>query len=204
MKFPQEALDLTDKSFFMPFASPAERLKHSAELLIQSVGEDLGREGLERTPQRFAKAMLEVCSGYQLSPREAVGEGIFAGAGGGIVSVRNIDYFSLCEHHMLPFWGQVSVAYLPKDKILGLSKIPRLVEVFAKRLQVQERLTQQIAEGLFEVIDPVAVAVRVRGAHMCMMMRGIRKTGSETVTEYSRGLETLSAGEIDRLWKSID
>lgn len=203
MKFPQEALDLTDKQFFIPFTSPADKLKHAASLIIQSVGEDLAREGLDRTPQRFAKAMLEVCGGYQLTAKEAVGEGIFEGAGG-IVSVRSIDFFSLCEHHMLPFWGEVSVAYLPKDKILGLSKIPRLVEVFAKRLQVQERLTQQIAEGIFEVIDPKAVAVRIKGAHMCMMMRGIRKTGSETVTEYSKGLENLTAAETDRLWKSID
>lgn len=203
MKFPHEALDLNDKSLFMPYHSPSEGLKTAAQLILHSVGENLDREGLERTPQRFAKAMMEICGGYPITARDAVGEGIFEGAGG-LVSVRDIDFFSLCEHHMLPFWGQVSVAYLPKKKILGLSKIPRLVEVFAKRLQVQERLTKEIAEGIFEVIDPVAVAVRIRGSHMCMMMRGIRKTGSETITEFSVGLDSLSAGERDRLWKSID
>lgn len=203
MKFPHEALDLKDKSLFIPYQTPADKLKHAAELVIQSVGEDMEREGLERTPHRFAKAMMEICGGYQLTARDAVGEGVFQGEGG-IVSVKSIDFFSLCEHHMLPFWGQVSVAYLPKDKILGLSKIPRLVEVFAKRLQVQERLTKQIAEGISEVVDPQAVVVRITGSHMCMMMRGIRKTGSETVTEFSLGLEKLSEREIDRLWKSIE
>lgn len=203
MKFPHEALDLNDKSLFIPYQTPAEKLKHAAELVIQSVGEDLAREGLERTPQRFAKAMMEICNGYQLTARDAVGEGVFQGEGG-LVSVKDIDFFSLCEHHMLPFWGKVGVAYIPQDKILGLSKIPRLVEVFAKRLQVQERLTKQIAEGIAEVIDPVAVVVRVKGSHMCMMMRGIRKTGSETVSEFSIGLDKLTEREIDRLWKSIE
>lgn len=203
MKFPHEALDLNDKSLFIPYQTPAEKLKHAAELVIQSVGEDMGREGLERTPQRFAKAMMEICGGYELTARDAVGEGLFQGEGG-LVSVKDIDFFSLCEHHMLPFWGQVSVAYIPNDKILGLSKIPRLVEVFAKRLQVQERLTREIAEGISEVVEPRAVAVRIKGSHMCMMMRGIRKTGSETVSEFSLGLENLTEREIERLWKSIE
>ena len=203
MNFIHKALNLNDKTLLTPYISADEQLRKAAELMIQSIGEDLTREGLERTPARFAKAMKEVCGGYHLTAREAVGEGIFEGTSG-IVSVRSIDFFSLCEHHMLPFWGQVSVAYLPTTKILGLSKIPRLVEVFAKRLQVQERLTKEIAEGINEVIHPRAVAVRVRGAHMCMMMRGIRKTGSETVTEFSIGMDKLTSNESDRLWKSID
>lgn len=203
MKFPHEALDLNDQSLFIPYQTPADKLKHAAELVIQSVGENSEREGLERTPQRFAKAMMEICGGYQLTARDAVGEGLFQGEGG-LVSVKDIDFFSLCEHHMLPFWGQVSVAYIPNDKILGLSKIPRLVEVFAKRLQVQERLTREIAEGISEVVEPRAVAVRIKGSHMCMMMRGIRKTGSETVSEFSLGLDNLTEREIERLWKSIE
>jgi GTP cyclohydrolase I len=203
MKFPHEALDLTDRSLFVPYQTPYESLQRAAELILKSVGENTEREGLLRTPHRFAKAYTEICGGYRLSPQEAVGEGIFQGEGG-LVSVRDIDFFSLCEHHMLPFWGQVSVAYLPKDKILGLSKIPRLVEVFAKRLQVQERLAKEIASGIAEVIDPVAVAVRIKGSHMCMMMRGVKKTGSETVTEYSIGLEKLSNSDRERIWKSID
>ncbi len=203
MKYSNETLEVSDKSVFIPYQLKEDQLKYAAELLIKSVGENLQREGLEKTPKRFAKAMLEICGGYQMTAKEVVGEGIFQGEGG-LVSVRDIDFFSLCEHHMLPFWGQVSVAYLPKDKILGLSKIPRLVEVFAKRLQVQERLTKEIATGIFEVIDPKAVAVRIKGSHMCMMMRGVKKTGSETVTEFSIGLDKLTSSETDRLWKSID
>ncbi len=203
MKFPNDAFDLTDKTHLVHFTEPTEKLKCAAELILASVGENAEREGLIRTPHRFAKAMKEICSGYALTAKDAVGEGIFEGEGG-IVSVRDIDFFSLCEHHMLPFWGQVSVTYLPKKKILGLSKIPRVVEVFARRLQVQERLTKEVAEGIFEVIDPVAVAVRIRASHMCMMMRGIRKTGSETITEFSMGLDKLSPSEADRLWKSIE
>lgn len=203
MKMMENTPELNDKTTFVSYISESDKLKYAAELIIQSVGESIGREGLERTPQRFAKAMQEICGGYKLSAQEAVGEGVFEGPGG-LVSVRSIDFFSLCEHHMLPFWGQVSVAYLPQDKILGLSKIPRLVEVFAKRFQVQERLTKEIAEGIVDVIAPRAVAVRIKGSHMCMMMRGIKKTGSETVTEFSFGLENISASESDRLWKSID
>lgn len=176
----------------------------AAELILSVAGEDLTREGLTRTPERFAKALKELTSGMQLSPAEAAGEGVFEAEGQGLVSVRDVEYFSLCEHHMLPFWGTANVAYYPKAKIVGLSKIPRIVDVFARRLQVQERLTRQIAEGLFDLIDARAVAVRVKGCHMCMMMRGVKKSGSETVTEFSLGLESLSADERIRLWKSID
>lgn len=192
-----------DQAQFVPAKSPSQALAQAAELILASVGEDLNREGIERTPQRFAKAVQEICSGYHLTPKDAVGEGVFKGEGG-LVSVRDIEFFSLCEHHMLPFWGRVHVAYLPSDKILGLSKIPRLVEVFAKRLQVQERLTRQIAEGIMETVAPKAVAVRISGSHMCMMMRGVRKTGSETMTEYSWGMDNLSPADAARLWKSIE
>jgi GTP cyclohydrolase I len=200
MKFPREALDISD-----PIFRPAvDHAQVAAELLLSSIGEDLSREGLRRTPQRYAKAMQEICSGYRLTPRDVVGEGVFSAEGRGLVSVREIEYFSLCEHHMLPFWGRASVAYYPQDLIIGLSKIPRLVELFSRRLQVQERLTREIAEGLQELIGARAVAVRVRGEHMCMMMRGVRKTGSETATEFAVGLENLSEEERSRLWKSIE
>lgn len=203
MKFPHEALDLNDKSLFVPYSNAADSLYQAAEMILKSVGEDTEREGLKRTPHRFAKAYGEICSGYKMTAKDAVGEGIFKGEGD-LVSVRDVDFFSLCEHHMLPFWGQVSVAYIPRDRILGLSKIPRLVEVFAKRLQVQERLTKEIATGIFEVIEPLAVAVRIKGSHMCMMMRGVEKTGSQTVTEFSIGLENIGTEKSHRLWKSID
>ncbi|MFZ4715293.1 MAG: GTP cyclohydrolase I FolE [Bacteriovoracaceae bacterium] len=184
--------------------APIDAAKLAGELILRSVGEDLKREGLLRTPQRFSKAIKEVCSGYMLTPADAVGEGIFPGEGKGLVSIRDIEFFSLCEHHMLPFWGTVSVAYFPNDKIVGLSKIPRLVDVFAKRLQVQERLTQQVADSLFQLINARAVLVKVTGSHMCMMMRGVKKNNSETVTEFSIGLDNLTNDEKARFWKSID
>lgn len=167
-----------------------KNLESAAELIIKTIGENATREGLLKTPKRFAKAIQEICGGYKLTAKEAVDEGIFESTGG-IVGLRNISYFSLCEHHILPFWGEVNIAYLPNDKILGLSKIPKLINVFSKRLQVQERLTKEIAQGIFEVIQPRAVAVRVKGAHMCMMMRGVEKTGSETVTEFTLGMDDL-------------
>ena len=182
----------------------ADPVRLAGELILKSVGEDIEREGLLRTPERFSKAIKEICSGYEITPKEAVGEGIFPGEGQGLVSVKDVEFYSMCEHHMLPFWGRVNVAYFPRKKIIGLSKIPRLVDVFARRLQVQERLTAQIATSLHELIDSRAVMVKVTGCHMCMMMRGVKKTGSETITEFSVGLDHLSEDEKNRLWKSID
>jgi GTP cyclohydrolase IA len=176
----------------------------AGELILRSVGEDINREGLRRTPERFAKAIREVCSGYQLTPKEAVGEGVFPAEGKGLVSVRDVEFFSLCEHHMLPFWGTANVAYYPSEMIVGLSKIPRIVDVYAKRLQVQERLTNQIASGLYDLIKARAVLVKVTGCHMCMMMRGVKKTGSETITEAGLGLENLTSEEKARIYKAID
>ncbi len=204
MAFPQEAFGIPDAAFVMtPVAPTADPLKHAGEWILRGVGEDLGREGLRRTPERFAKAMRELCSGYQYSPAEAVGEGVFR-AEGGLISVRNVEFFSLCEHHMLPFWGRAHVAYIPTDRIVGLSKIPRLMEVFARRLQVQERLTREVAQALAEVTGAKAVAVRVSASHMCMMMRGVRKSGSETMTEYALGMEGLTTEEQGRLWKAVE
>jgi GTP cyclohydrolase I len=175
----------------------------AGELILRALGEDLGREGLIKTPERFAKAIKELCAGYHITPEEAIGGGIFPGEGSGLITIKDIEFFSLCEHHMLPFWGKVSVSYYPSEKIVGLSKIPRLVEVFARRLQVQERLTLEIATHLARLINARAVAVKISGAHMCMMMRGVKKTGSETITEFSTGTENLSQSEIERLWNSL-
>jgi GTP cyclohydrolase I len=173
-------------------------------LILRSAGEDLSREGLLRTPQRFAKAMDELSSGYRSSPAEVVGNGIFSAEGAGLVSVREVEFYSLCEHHMLPFWGKASVAYYPSKKIIGLSKIPRLLDLFARRFQVQERLTEQVAQSLMNLLAPRAVAVRVTAEHMCMMMRGVKKQNSSTTTEFALGLQHLTPGETDRLWKSIE
>lgn len=184
---------------------PSELLSTtSAKLLLVSMKEDLNREGLQRTPERFSKAMKELTSGYELSLEDVIGEGVFSTESAGLVAVRDVEFQSLCEHHMLPFWGHISVAYYPSDKIVGLSKIPRIVDMFAKRLQVQERLTEQVARALQEAIAPRAVLVRAQAAHMCMMMRGIKKQDSETLSEVLLGEENLSKVELERLFRSVE
>jgi len=183
---------------------PVKLTEAAGAMILRAMGEDLDREGLQRTPTRFALAMQKLTQGYALTPEEAVGEGIFQAEGAGLVSVRNIEFYSLCEHHMLPFWGKASVAYYPGEKILGLSKIPRLLDVFARRFQVQERVTQQVADALMALIKPRAVVVRIAASHLCMMMRGVEKQHSVTLTEVSKGVESLTETEKARLWDSVD
>lgn len=175
----------------------------AARLILRDLGEDENREGLIRTPQRFAKALREICGGYEKTLPEVIGEGVFEAEGGGLVTVRKIEFFSLCEHHLLPFWGEVSVAYYPSHQILGLSKVARLVELYARRLQVQERLTRDIAKGMSTAVSPRAVGVRIQAAHTCMMMRGVQKQASETVTEFFENLDALTALESERLVHSL-
>lgn len=180
---------------------------HSEELcrsLFQEIGENPLREGLLKTPERFRKAIMELTRGYHLSARDAVGEGIFETESNGPIFVRRIEFYSLCEHHILPFWGHASIGYVPTDKILGLSKLARVVEVFARRLQVQERLTREIGEAIQELVNAKAVVVSVEASHMCMMMRGVRKQDSTTRTEFHTGLESLSEHDVARLWKGIE
>ena len=184
-------------------SSETDPLALAGETILKSVGEDLAREGLHRTPHRFAKAVREICTGYAQTVEEAVGEGVFAAEGRGLISVKDVEFYSMCEHHMLPFFGKVSVAYYPEDKILGLSKIPRIVEVFSKRFQVQERLTRQVAEAIEKMVEPRAVLVRVCAAHLCMQMRGVETQGSHTTTEFSLGLERLGTDEKERLFASM-
>lgn len=175
----------------------------AGKLILKAVGEDLKREGIVKTPERFSRALKDLTAGYQTSPQEVVGTGVFAAEGNGLVSVKDIEFYSLCEHHMLPFWGKISVAYYPAEKIIGLSKIPRIVDVFAKRLQVQERLTRQVVDSLQEILAPRAVAAKAEACHLCVMMRGVEKQGSATVTEYSVGMENLSELEKSRIWNSL-
>lgn len=175
----------------------------AARLILAQVGEDATREGLLDTPKRFAKALREICSGYTKSLADVVGSGVFSAEGQGLVCVDHIEFFSLCEHHMLPFWGHASVAYYPDQHILGLSKVARIVELYSRRLQVQERLTKQVAEGIVQSVAPRAVAVRIRAAHTCMMMRGVQKQASETITEYFDKIEGLSQVERDRLLQAV-
>ena len=175
----------------------------AAKLLLIAAYEDPNREGLDRTPQRFAKAFEHLCSGYLKTAADVVGEGVFAAEGAGLVAVRDVEFYSLCEHHMLPFWGKASVAYYPGKKILGLSKIPRIIDLHARRLQVQERITESIAVDLEKLIQPRAIVVQVEAQHLCMMMRGVEKQGSSTTTEAVRNSAYLPTEELQRLYASI-
>ena len=150
--------------------------------MIVRLGEDPDREGLSRTPERVAKAMQFLVKGYKDDPEALLRKALFTVSYDEMVIVKDVEMFSLCEHHMLPFFGKVHVAYIPNGKVIGLSKIPRLVEVFARRLQVQERLTRQIADAIQEAIEPQGVGVVIEARHLCMMMRGIEKQNSSTVT----------------------
>jgi GTP cyclohydrolase I len=154
---------------------------------LELLGEDPEREGLLKTPQRVANSMTFLTEGYNSSAEEVVGKGIFKEEHDNMIMVRDIELYSLCEHHMLPFFGKAHVAYIPNGKIVGLSKIPRIVDVYARRLQVQERLTEQIAEGLCRVLDPSGVGVVIEAYHLCMMMRGVQKQNSKTITSALRG-----------------
>jgi GTP cyclohydrolase I len=154
---------------------------------LELLGEDPERESLVRTPSRVAKALRFLTQGYDSSAEEVVGEGIFKEEHDNMIMVRDIELYSMCEHHMLPFFGKAHVAYIPNGKIVGLSKIPRIVDVYARRLQVQERLTEEIAEGLCRVINPSGVGVVIEAYHLCMMMRGVEKQNSKTITSALRG-----------------
>ena len=155
--------------------------------LLTSLGEDPGREGLLRTPERVSRMYHELLAGYQTDLNQLVNGAIFETEYQNMVIVRDVQFISLCEHHMLPFFGRSHVAYVPNGKIIGLSKIPRLVEMYARRLQVQERMTQQIAETLQDVLHPLGIAVVVEGAHMCAMMRGVKKSEMRMVTSVMTG-----------------
>jgi GTP cyclohydrolase IA len=155
---------------------------------LSLVGEDPDREGLLKTPERVAKAMRFLTRGYRERVEDVVGSAIFQEEHQNMVMVRDIELYSLCEHHLLPFFGKAHVAYIPDGRIVGLSKLPRLVDVFARRLQVQERLTEQIAGAIEEVLAPLGVGVVIEAYHLCMMMRGVEKQNSRTITSALRGV----------------
>jgi GTP cyclohydrolase IA len=156
--------------------------------ILEGLGEDIARPGLARTPVRVATALRWLTRGYEMSVEDAVGGAVYDEPHENMILVRDIELYSLCEHHLLPFYGRAHVAYIPDGRILGLSKLPRVVEVFARRLQVQERLTDQIAEAIMDVLRPRGVGVVIEAAHLCMMMRGVEKQNSRTVTSSVLGV----------------
>ena len=157
------------------------------ELLVR-IGEDPTRDGLLRTPERMEKSMKFLTRGYEMNVTDVLHEALFGVDYDEMVIVKDIEFFSMCEHHLLPFFGKAHIAYLPNGKVIGLSKIPRLVDVFARRLQVQERLTKQIGEAITDAINPQGVAVILEAQHLCMMMRGVEKQHSSTVTSAMLGV----------------
>ena len=156
--------------------------------VLAALGEDTGREGLLKTPERVEKSLRFLTQGYRMTVEEVIGDAVFEESHQSMIMVRDIEVYSLCEHHLLPFFGRAHVAYIPNGKILGLSKVARIVDVFARRLQVQERLTDEIADAIMNVLRPSGVGVVVEAAHFCMMMRGVEKQNSRAVTSALRGI----------------
>ncbi len=178
--FRNDLLDVPDEAC-------SEDIECATRDILQAIGEDVNREGLLNTPARVSRAYAELTAGYHVDPVRLINDAIFDVNYDEMVIVRDIDFYSLCEHHLLPFLGQVSVGYIPNGKVIGLSKIPRIVEMFARRLQVQERMTQEIAEFLDETLQPLGVAVVAEGLHMCAAMRGVKKANARMVTSAMLG-----------------
>ena len=164
-----------------------DKIKNLTKQLLEEIGEDPSREGLLKTPSRVSKAWSFFSRGYNQDLAKIINNAVFNEDATDMVVVRDVEFFSLCEHHLIPFFGRAHVAYLPNGKVIGLSKIPRIIDMFSRRLQVQERLTRQIAETVKEILDPIGVAVIMEGQHMCMQMRGVEKQNSLTTTSSMLG-----------------
>ena len=178
---------MTNENFNIETLPLTEELKANFTNVINLLGENTEREGLVKTPERAAKAMKFLTSGYSMNPKEILEGAMFKEDYKEMVIIKDIELYSLCEHHMLPFFGKAHIAYIPNGHIVGLSKIPRVVDVFARRLQVQERLTEQILDCINDTLKPQGVAVVIEASHMCMMMRGVQKQNSTTTTSGFRG-----------------
>ena len=168
-------------------AAPIREHERLVRRQLELIGEDPDRDGLIKTPSRVAASLEWLTRGYETDVADVIGDALFEETHESMVMVRDIELYSLCEHHMLPFYGKAHIAYIPNGKIVGLSKLPRVVDVFARRLQVQERLTEQIAEALSDVLQPRGVGVVIEAQHLCMMMRGVQKQNSSTITSAMRG-----------------
>jgi len=179
-----------------------DKIQAGVKLILEGIGEDLEREGLKETPKRIARMYEEICGGIEKSPKEYL-ERVFTVEDNELVLEKDINFYSLCEHHLLPFFGQVHIAYIPDGKVLGLSKLARTVEVFARRLQLQERLTEEIASAFMEHLKPKGVIVMVEAEHLCMTMRGIQKPGSKTVSMVSKGACKDNTGLINSFLQMI-
>ena len=166
----------------------AERIQSAVRNILMELGEDPAREGLAKTPHRVDQALRFLTSGYDQDIDGVINNALFSVDYSEMVIVKDIDFYSLCEHHLLPFFGRCHVAYLPRDKVIGLSKLPRIVEVFSRRLQVQERLTNQIAETIADKLNPLGVAVVIEASHLCMRMRGVQKQNSTAMTSAMQGV----------------
>ncbi|HEX6645132.1 MAG TPA: GTP cyclohydrolase I FolE [Gemmatimonadales bacterium] len=174
-----------------PYPSRVEQEHEFAGLVrrqLELLGESPDRDGLLRTPERVARSLAWLTRGYELDVADVVGNAVFEEDHAGMIMVRDIELYSLCEHHLLPFFGKAHIAYIPNGRIVGLSKLPRIVEVFARRLQVQERLTDQVADAIEDVLAPAGVGVVIEATHLCMMMRGVEKQNSSTITSAVRGV----------------
>jgi len=165
-----------------------DKFENAIRDMLEAIGEDVNREGLEKTPSRVRKAYEFMCSGYKQDPKEIIQKALFTSTNEEMVVLKDIEFYSQCEHHMLPIIGKAHIAYIPNGKVVGLSKIPRVVDVFARRLQIQEQMTEQIADALNEHLQPKGVAVVLDARHMCMEMRGVEKICSTTVTSALRGI----------------
>lgn len=200
--------DLLDDFELNPhYQQDNDSIKDAVRIILKSVGEDPDRDGLLRTPDRVARMYSELLEGYRMDPKHLINDAVFEVDYQDMVIVRDIEFYSLCEHHMLPFIGQAHVAYIPNGKVVGLSKIPRIVDMFARRLQVQERMTQQIADFLMAVLNPLGVAVVIEGAHMCASMRGVKKANARMVTSTMLGVfrsdEKTRAEFLDHVERSL-
>jgi GTP cyclohydrolase IA len=206
MKTPVETIEFDDNLIDEKSAAcqvDMEEIQHSVAKILCAVGEDPDRDGLKRTPRRVARMYAELLAGYQADPVTVINDALFEVQYDEMVVVRDIEFYSLCEHHMLPFMGRVHVAYIPKGKVVGLSKIPRIVDIFARRLQVQERMTRQIADTLRDVLQPLGVAVVVEGLHLCMAMRGVQKHNARMTTSAMHGAFRTNASTRQEFLENI-